>query len=48
MATLIQILENTLALKDPLLANETKRILLKETLQALVLDYFIIIVFTVD
>jgi predicted nucleotidyltransferase component of viral defense system len=39
MATLIQILQNTLVSKDPLLANETKRILLKETLQALVLDY---------
>jgi predicted nucleotidyltransferase component of viral defense system len=39
MATLIQILQNSLASKDPLLANETKRILLKETLQALVLDY---------
>jgi hypothetical protein len=29
MATLIQILQNTLAQKDPLLANETKRIVLK-------------------
>ncbi|MEN8173829.1 MAG: nucleotidyl transferase AbiEii/AbiGii toxin family protein [Chloroflexota bacterium] len=39
MATVTQILENTLASIDPLLANETKRIHLKETLQALVLDY---------
>ena len=39
MANLIQLLQNVLATKDPLLANETKRILLKETLQALVLDY---------
>ncbi len=39
MATLIQILQNTLTTIDPLLANETKRIHLKEALQALVLDY---------
>jgi len=39
MATLIQFLQNTLASLDPLLANETKRIQLKETLQSLVLDY---------
>ncbi len=39
MATIIQILQNTLASIDPLLANEKKRIHLKEALQALVLDY---------
>ena len=39
MATLIQMLQNLLAAKDLLLANETKRILLKEGLQAYVLDY---------
>ncbi|HZW05152.1 MAG TPA: nucleotidyl transferase AbiEii/AbiGii toxin family protein [Anaerolineaceae bacterium] len=39
MATLIQMLEYTLAQKDPLLANETKRIVLKEALQAYVLDF---------
>jgi predicted nucleotidyltransferase component of viral defense system len=39
MATLIQSLQNTLSQKDPLLANETKRIVLKEALQAYVLDY---------
>lgn len=39
MATIIQILQNTLTSMDPLLANETKRIYLKEALQALVLDY---------
>ena len=39
MANLIQLLQNVLETKDPLLANETKRILLKEALQALVLDY---------
>lgn len=39
MATLIQWLQHVLAQKDPLLANETKRILLKEALQAYVLDY---------
>ena len=39
MATLIQMLQNLLASKDPLLANETKRILLKEGLQAYILDY---------
>lgn len=39
MATLIQLLQNTLASKDPLLPNETKRILLKEALQGLVLDF---------
>ncbi len=39
MATLIQSLQNVLAGKDPLLAPETKRIILKEVLQAYVLDY---------
>ena len=39
MATLIQILENTLGVKDPRLSNETKRIVLKEALQAYVLDF---------
>jgi hypothetical protein len=39
MATLIQTLQNLLAGKDPLLAPETKRIILKEVLQAYVLDY---------
>ncbi|HEY9077880.1 MAG TPA: nucleotidyl transferase AbiEii/AbiGii toxin family protein [Anaerolineaceae bacterium] len=39
MATLIQMMQNILAQKDPLLPNETKRILLKEFLQAYTLDY---------
>ena len=39
MATIIQILQNTLASIDPMLANETKRIHLKEALQSLVLDF---------
>lgn len=39
MATLIQVLQHVLDQKDPLLAPETKRILLKETLQAYVLDF---------
>lgn len=39
MATIIQILQNTLTSIDSLLANETKRIYLKEALHALVLDY---------
>lgn len=39
MATLIQTLQNVLDAKDPHLAIETKRILLKEVLQAYVLDY---------
>lgn len=39
MATLIQTLQNVLAGKDPLLAPEAKRIILKEELQAYVLDY---------
>jgi predicted nucleotidyltransferase component of viral defense system len=39
MATLIQTLQNVLASKGPLLAVETRRIILKEVLQAYVLDY---------
>lgn len=39
MATLIQTLQNVLAGKDPLLPPETRRIILKEVLQAYVLDY---------
>ncbi len=39
MATLIQTLQYTLSQKDSLLAVETKRIILKEALQAYVLDY---------
>lgn len=39
MATLIQTLQYTLTQKDALLANETKRIILKEALQAYVLDF---------
>jgi hypothetical protein len=39
MATLIQTLQNVLASLDPLLAIETRRIILKDILQAYVLDY---------
>ena len=39
MATLIQSMQNILAQKDPFLANETKRIILKEVLQAYTLDF---------
>jgi len=39
MATLMQTLQSALDAKDPRLAVETKRILLKEVLQAYVLDY---------
>jgi predicted nucleotidyltransferase component of viral defense system len=39
MATLIQTLQHSLDSKDPLLPLETKRILLKEVLQAYVLDF---------
>jgi predicted nucleotidyltransferase component of viral defense system len=39
MATLIQTLQNVLAGKDPLLPPETKRIILKEVLQAYILDF---------
>jgi predicted nucleotidyltransferase component of viral defense system len=39
MTTLIQSLQHVLSTKDPLLPAETKRILLKEALQAYVLDF---------
>jgi len=39
MATLTQALQNVLAGKDPLFSAETKRIILKDALQAYVLDY---------
>jgi predicted nucleotidyltransferase component of viral defense system len=39
MASLIQTLRYTLDSKDPLLSNETKRIVLKRVLQAYVLDF---------
>lgn len=39
MATLMQALDHVLSQKDPLMANETRRIILKEALQAYVLDY---------
>lgn len=39
MATLIQSMQNLLSQKDPSLANETKRIILKEYLQAYALDF---------
>ena len=39
MATLIQSLENILSKKDSMLSNETKRIILKEVLQAYTLNY---------
>jgi predicted nucleotidyltransferase component of viral defense system len=39
MATLIQTLQNVLAGKDSLLAVETRRIILKEALQAYMGDY---------
>lgn len=39
MATLIQTLENILSKKDSLLSNETKRIVLKEVLQAYTLNF---------
>ncbi len=39
MATLTQTLQHILESKDPLIANETKRILLKEVLQAQVLNF---------
>jgi predicted nucleotidyltransferase component of viral defense system len=39
MATLIQSIQNILSQKDPSLANETKRIIIKEYLQTLTLDY---------
>ncbi|MBN2258333.1 MAG: nucleotidyl transferase AbiEii/AbiGii toxin family protein [Anaerolineaceae bacterium] len=39
MADLIQSMHNVLAQKDPLLANETRRVILKEFLQAYTLDF---------
>jgi len=39
MATLIQLMQNVLSQKDPLLPNETKRIILKEFLQTYTLDF---------
>ena len=39
MATLIQSMQNVLSQKDPLLANETKRVILKEFLQVYTLDF---------
>ena len=39
MATLIQSMQNVLSQKDPLLANDTKRVILKEFLQAYTLDF---------
>jgi hypothetical protein len=39
MATLIQSMQNVLSQQDPSLANETKRVVLKEFLQAYTLDF---------
>ena len=39
MATLVQALQHVLAEKDPMLSNETKRILLKSALQGFTLDF---------
>jgi predicted nucleotidyltransferase component of viral defense system len=39
MAALIQLMQNILSQKDPLLPNETKRVILKEFLQAYTLDF---------
>jgi hypothetical protein len=39
MATLIQLMRNTLSQRDPFLPNETKRVILKEFLQAYTLDF---------
>jgi len=39
MATLIQLMQNVLSQKDPLLPNETKRVILKELLQTYTLDF---------
>ena len=39
MATLIQLMQNVLAQKDPLLPNETRRVILKEFLQGYTLDF---------
>ena len=39
MPTLIQLIQNVLSQKDPLLPIETKRVIIKEFLQAYTLDY---------
>jgi hypothetical protein len=39
MATLIQLMQNLLAQKNPLLPNDTKRVILKEFLQGYALDF---------
>ena len=39
MPTLIQLMQNVLSQKDPLLPNETKRVIIKEFLQAYTLDF---------
>lgn len=39
MATLVQMLQTALESRDPLLPNETKRVILKEALQAYVLEF---------
>ncbi len=39
MATLLQLMQNVLSQKDPLLPNETRRVILKEFLQANTLDF---------
>jgi predicted nucleotidyltransferase component of viral defense system len=39
MATLIQLMQNALSQKDSLLPNETRRVILKEFLQAFTLDF---------
>jgi predicted nucleotidyltransferase component of viral defense system len=39
MATLIQLMQNILSEKDPLIPNETKRVILKEFIQAYTLDF---------
>jgi hypothetical protein len=40
MATLIQSMQNLLSQKDPLLANETKRVILGEGIERLFLSCF--------
>lgn len=39
MATLIQLMQHILSQKDPMLSNETRRVVLKEFLQAYTLDF---------
>lgn len=39
MATLIQLMQNALSQKDPFLPNQTRRVILKELLQAYTLDF---------